>query len=389
MTRRYIDAHFGAGPEPARFIALVGDAELDEGNVWEAIADAALQGLGNVMWVVDANRQSLDRVIPGQKIKKLMEFFDGSGWHVVEAKYGSPAAGSVRSRRRRRAAPPHRRDEQRALPVAVRAARRRPPPRVPRRCRRIGPPLRRPTSPTTSSCRSSRTSGGHDLGLLLDSVPGVRRRHRSSERRVRLHGEGVGAADRRRSAQPRRTAVARTQIDELRAEIGLTTTTEWDRFDPRQSGGARGAAAGADINNPAPPPRPDPGARRRRRPRSEPSRSARRRRSDACSPGSASLPAVAERIVTLSPDVSVSTNLGGWINKFGVFHPEEQPDYLGADRLLRWQQGPTGRHIELGISEMNLFLALHALGLGHELHGEHLLPIGTVYDPFVCRGLDA
>jgi pyruvate dehydrogenase E1 component len=98
---------------------------------------------------------------------------------------------------------------------------------------------------------------------------------------------------------------------------------------------------------------------------------------------------VAERMVTLSPDVSVSTNLGGWINKFGVFHHQPQPDYLGPDRLLRWQQGPTGRHIELGLSEMNLFLALHALGLGHELHGEHLVPIGTVYDPFVCRGLDA
>jgi pyruvate dehydrogenase E1 component len=98
---------------------------------------------------------------------------------------------------------------------------------------------------------------------------------------------------------------------------------------------------------------------------------------------------VAERMVTLSPDVSVSTNLGGWINKFGVFHPEVQPDFLGSDRLLRWQQGPSGRHIELGISEMNLFLALHALGLGQELHGQHLVPIGTVYDPFVCRGLDA
>src|SRR6185503_182853 len=86
-TRRYIDAHFGARPH-ARFIALVGDAELDEGNVWEAIADPALQGLGNVTWIVDLNRQSLDRVIPGMKAKRLMQFFADSGWHVVEAKYG-------------------------------------------------------------------------------------------------------------------------------------------------------------------------------------------------------------------------------------------------------------------------------------------------------------
>src|SRR6185436_197283 len=90
---------------PSRFIALVGDAELDEGNVWEAITDPALQGLGNVMLVVDTNRQSLDRVIPDQKIKKIMEVFDGAGWHVVEAKYGAlltaaferPGGGALRA----------------------------------------------------------------------------------------------------------------------------------------------------------------------------------------------------------------------------------------------------------------------------------------------------
>src|SRR4249920_2488244 len=86
-VRRYVDAHFGARPR-SRFIALVGDAELDEGNVWEAIADPALQGLGNVTWIVDLNRQSLDRVIPGIKARRLMQFFEESGWHVVEAKYG-------------------------------------------------------------------------------------------------------------------------------------------------------------------------------------------------------------------------------------------------------------------------------------------------------------
>jgi pyruvate dehydrogenase E1 component len=85
----------------------------------------------------------------------------------------------------------------------------------------------------------------------------------------------------------------------------------------------------------------------------------------------------------------VSTNLGGWINKAGVFAPAAATDFLGEGRLLRWQQSPAGQHIELGISEMNLFLLLQALGFGHDLHGRHLLPIGTVYDPFVCRGLDA
>ena len=57
--------------------------------------------------------------------------------------------------------------------------------------------------------------------------------------------------------------------------------------------------------------------------------------------------------------------------------------------MLRWLPGPEGRHIELGISEMNLFMALGQFGLSYELTGQHLIPIGTVYDPFVCRGLDA
>ncbi|MFQ5557780.1 MAG: transketolase C-terminal domain-containing protein, partial [Acidimicrobiales bacterium] len=58
-------------------------------------------------------------------------------------------------------------------------------------------------------------------------------------------------------------------------------------------------------------------------------------------------------------------------------------------RLLKWAPGPGGRHIELGISEMNLFLLLGQLGLSHDQHGEVLLPVGTLYDPFVLRGLDA
>ncbi len=96
------------------------------------------------------------------------------------------------------------------------------------------------------------------------------------------------------------------------------------------------------------------------------------------------------RIVTVAPDVATSTHLGGWINRVGIFSPTEQPDYEGeGPRLLRWRESPAGRHIELGISEMNLFMAIGQLGLSYELIGQQLIPIGTVYDPFVCRGLDS
>ncbi|MEZ5298559.1 MAG: hypothetical protein R2697_20470 [Ilumatobacteraceae bacterium] len=87
--------------------------------------------------------------------------------------------------------------------------------------------------------------------------------------------------------------------------------------------------------------------------------------------------------------MSISTNLGGWINKTGVYSHVERDDHGGADRLLKWAPAPTGRHIELGISEMNLFMLLGQLGLSHDHHDEQLFPIGAVYDPFVLRGLGA
>ena len=99
-------------------------------------------------------------------------------------------------------------------------------------------------------------------------------------------------------------------------------------------------------------------------------------------------PQVAPYLVTTAPDVATSTNLAGFINRTGVFAPTEQRSW-SEDPMLQWAEGPPGQHIELGISEMNLFLLLGQLGLSWDLSGQPLLPVGTVYDPFVCRGLDA
>ena len=100
----------------------------------------------------------------------------------------------------------------------------------------------------------------------------------------------------------------------------------------------------------------------------------------------------AKRIVTTSPDVTVSTNLGGWVNRRGVFDRTEMEDRFKEQKIAstyRWSLSPQGQHIELGIAENNLFTLLAALGLSHSLFGERLLPIGTLYDPFIARGLDA
>src|SRR6185295_6797806 len=73
---------------PRRFIAMVGDAELDEGNVWEALGEDLLAGLDNVLWIVDVNRQSLDRVVSDAKARQLPAVFEAFGWRVIELRHG-------------------------------------------------------------------------------------------------------------------------------------------------------------------------------------------------------------------------------------------------------------------------------------------------------------
>jgi pyruvate dehydrogenase E1 component len=386
MARRYIDAHFGPRPS-TRFIALVGDAELDEGNVWEAITDPSLQGLGNVMWIVDANRQSLDRVIPGMKIKKLAEFFADAGWHVVEAKYGhklqaafaQPGGEILReyidgmSNERYQSLFALHGAELRAkflegAPKAVEKF--------------IADVVDDDIAPLVQNL------GGHDLSLLLDCYrecdlvndrPSVVFAYTVKGWGLPIAGDPLNHA----------ALLTVTQIDAFRSRVGLTLDNEFDRFAEDSDEDRVCRAVGEDINNQPVGPRPqlaipaEVGIAVGTKPMATQEVFGR------LLTGLGAISGVGERMITTSPDVSVSTNLGGWINKFGVFNSQVQPDYLGEDRLLRWSESPQGRHVELGISEMNLFLTLHAFGLGHELHGEHLLPIGTLYDPFVCRGLDA
>jgi pyruvate dehydrogenase E1 component len=101
---------------------------------------------------------------------------------------------------------------------------------------------------------------------------------------------------------------------------------------------------------------------------------------------------LASRIVTASPDVSVSTNLGAWVNRRGLFARAEKADLFRSEKIpstFNWDFSPKGQHIELGIAEMNLFILMSALGLSHAINGERLLPIATLYDPFIQRGLEA
>ena len=384
-VRRYVDAHFGPRPR-SRFVALIGDAELDEGNIWEAVADPATDGLGDVLWIVDVNRQSLDRVVPGVRIAQWKQQFSAAGWHVVEAKYGQalqaafaqPGGDSLR-------------DWIDAMPnehyqslFGLDAARVRErfldgaPAEVRQFCAGLG----------DAELASLVTDlAGHDIGSLLTAFTecDAEKDRPSVLFAYTIKGWGLPIAGNPRNHSALLTTA---QVDQMRERLGLTSATEWDRLDPMTLAGQWAAVRREHLARPpraahaAAVPVPDSTQLRAARPISTQEAFGR------ILVDLSRAEAVAPYLVTTAPDVATSTNLAGFINRTGVFSPVPRRAW-SEDPVLKWAEGPDGQHIELGISEMNLFLLLGQLGLAWDLSDQPLLPVGTVYDPFVLRGLDA
>ena len=384
VTRRYVDAHFGKRPH-SRFIALIGDAELDEGNIWEAVADPATDGVGNVMWVVDFNRQSLDRVIPGIRIAQWRAQFEAAGWHVVEVKYGSKLKkafsieGSESFKQWFDDIPNE--QYQSLYGQKIEDVRERFLDGAP-----IGVKEHLTQYSDAELFAILSDLGGHNLESLVETFllcDGVADRP-SVVFAYTVKGWGLPLAGdpRNHSAQ-----ISTTQIHELRSRVGLTLENEWDGFEPNSDVGQFLVKRSAALKRPI-----HTGEISAVIPIS----------TNVKSSGMVSTQEVFGRVlseisrdesirpylVTTAPDVATSTNLGGFINRTGVFHPQEVRRW-NEDPVLKWAEGPTGQHIELGISEMNLFMLLGMLGLSYDHSNQALIPIGTVYDPFVLRGLDA
>jgi pyruvate dehydrogenase E1 component len=392
LAHRYVLDHFGSATSK-RFIAVVGDAELDEGNVWEAILEESLAGLDNLLWIVDLNRQSLDRVIPGIRAARLKRLFAEHGWRVLEAKYGRQLKGLFAKPNGyllRQRIDEMSNEEYQAL------------------IRLQGAELRQrlTTFNATSSAEIATllrdipdaqlpgvlaNLGGHDLQELLDIFCDIE----SSQAQptvlfaYTIKGWGLPFAGHPLNHS---ALMNEEQIVALRSRLGIAPDDEWAAF-PSNSPAGQLCEETAHRLYPATPPKttlihPDSipqelgGANSSTTSTQESFGRLLVRLSEERD--------IAARVVTTSPDVAVSTNLAGWINKVGVYSHADQPDYeTEALRLLKWKPGPRGQHIELGISEMNLFLCLGMFGLSHELCGQPLIPIGTVYDPFVLRGLEA
>jgi pyruvate dehydrogenase E1 component len=395
LAARYLSDH-GAPARPERIIVMVGDAELDEGNVWEALAEEALARLANVLWIVDVNRQSLDRIVPDSRRRQLPALFQAFGWNVIELRYGSelqqlfgrPGGKRLRARLD-------------TMPYAEYQSLLRLPPAAARKALMTAPSGeidrsidRLLGSVEDEALRSTLGDlGGHDLALIIDALDAAKR-YRNGPSVILAHtikGWGLPMAG---DPMNHTALMTTTQIEELRASLGIVPGDEWAGFaigSPEATLIARLPAL-YERPTPATPVGMEPAALGDLPEALDETYAGAMSTQEAFGRvlGALARRPAGEAIVTVSADVAVTTHLAGWISRKGVYFPQAKPNYFAELALaVQWKESPAGQHIEIGIAEHNLFLLLGALGLTRELSGVPLLPIGTLYDPFVARGLDA
>jgi pyruvate dehydrogenase E1 component len=387
IARRYVDTAFG-GAGTGRQYSLVGDAELDEGAVWEAVLDPAVAELGEIVWIVDLNRQSLDRVVPNIAAGRLQGMFAAAGWQVLSLKYGQlleelcsrPGGDALRARIDDMPNPEY----QRLLRCDAEELRRRLPGSE-AGSETIAALIADLDDATLVAAVSN--LGGHDLRALDDAFAAIDDSRPTVIFAYTIKGYGLATQG---HPQNHSALLTEAQMKELASNLGADLTDPW-RAPAADSPAAQLSAKVAD---------------RLRRPGTDLSAVAAVPTDIGRTPsGSATTqaalgrvlldltrqaPEVARRLVTVSPDVSSSTNLGGWVNKVGVWSAAERHDWFSDDRetILHWRERPTGQHIELGIAEVNLVGLIGELGATWSRWGQPLLPIGVLYDPFVERALE-
>jgi pyruvate dehydrogenase E1 component len=395
IVQDYLLAHGLMGPErTGRMIALLGDAELDEGNIYECALEGAKHDLRNCWWIVDFNRQSLDATTAERMAARFCDIFGALGWEVIVLKYGRaleaafarPGGGALRGWIE---ACPN--DLYAALNYQGGAAWR----------ARImadlgaGSPakglLDAYDDPALAELMTN--LAGHDLGLLLDAFHAARGERPKFFIVYTIKGFGLpfqGHKDNHSGLMTIR------QMEALREAVGVPVGGEWERWAglPRPAPDYQAFLAATPFAAKSPPPEPPrvavPSGPAFPRPAGRQSTQVAFGKvlNDLARAGGP----LGDAMVTTSPDVTVSTNLGGFVNQRGLFARGERGDLFREAKIAsaqRWRMGPSGQHIELGIAENNLFLLLGALGLAGPLFGARLIPIGTLYDPFINRGLDA
>ncbi|MFV8243388.1 transketolase-like TK C-terminal-containing protein [Mycolicibacterium peregrinum] len=387
IARRYVDTQIGAAGKGRQY-SLVGDAELDEGAVWEAVLDNSVAELGEIVWIVDLNRQSLDRVVPNIAAGRLEAMFSAAGWQVINVKFGAQleslfdhsGGAALRTRILEMPNPEY----QRLLRCSAEELRE----RLPGKgigADQISTLIR--DLDDNALLAAIRNLGGHDLGALRaayaqidDTRPTVVIAYTVKGHRLPTQGH----------PQNHSSLLTVEQYEQFATELGMDPASPWQRFTTDSAPGALCATTAERLQREpvtlsTPPAVPlDTG----RTPSGTSSTQAALGR--VLLDLSRQAPDAAKRVVTVSPDVSSTTNLAGWLNKVGVWSPNERRNWFDDDpeTIMHWRERPTGQHMELGIAETNLVGLIGELGATWSRWGEPLFPIGVVYDPFVERALE-
>ncbi|MBI1494507.1 1-deoxy-D-xylulose-5-phosphate synthase N-terminal domain-containing protein [Halocynthiibacter styelae] len=393
IVQDYIQAKsWGKDQDMGRMIALVGDAELDEGNIYEALQEGWKNDLRNCWWVIDYNRQSLDGVVREGLFQRVEKIFDAFGWDVVRVKYGALQRAAFEEPGGEKL-----RDWIDNCPNQLYSA-----------LTFMGGAVWRERLMETLGDQGDVTAliakrsdaelaalmenlGGNCVATMADTFAAIDHDRPVCFLAYTVKGWGTPIAGHKDNHGG---LMNKTQMAAWQKHMGVAEGEEWDKyatitdrvaFDNTLRNApffSKGTRRYSDDVIDVP----------------ELSLTADREMStqmafgkilDDLSKGDSLL---AQRIVTTSPDVTGTTNLGPWVNRRKLFARAHQADTFKAENIpstAKWEFAPEGQHIELGIAEMNLFLLLAAAGLSHSIFGKRLIPIGTVYDPFVARGLDA
>lgn len=394
IIQDYISVKQFAPDRPlGRMVALVGDAEMDEGNVYECLQEGWKHGLRNCWWIIDYNRQSLDGVIREGLWERIEKIFDAFGWRVVRLRHGviqEAAFAEPGGERLKDWIEDCPNQLYSALTFQGGAAWR----------KRLMDEIGDQGEMTALLDRRSNDElaelmenlGGQCVETLAEAFAAAADDDRPTcFLAYTIKGWGTPLAGHKDNHAG---LMNPTQMAEFQRKMGVPEGQEWEPFatvDDQVSlqaylddvaffskGRRRYSDHAIDV------PRLDAA-----RDKAISTQAAFGKIMDSIAKSDSEL---AERVVTTAPDVTVSTNLGPWVNRRHLFARDKLDDTFQAERVpsaQKWRFRPDGQHIELGIAEMNLFLLLGAAGLSHSLFGTRLLPVGTVYDPFVARGLDA
>jgi pyruvate dehydrogenase E1 component len=395
LVQDYVTAHgWMTGRKSGRMVSLMGDAEMDEGNIYEALLEGWKHDVRNLWWVVDYNRQSLDAVVREGLWERFQDMFRGFGWEVVilrhgalqEAAFAEPGGAALKAW-----IEGCENQTYSALTFQGGTAWRK---RLMDDLGDQGPVTALLARRTDTDLSALMTNlGGHDLPALTRAFDAARGHDRPTLFLCyTIKGMGLPLAGHKDNHAGLMTPA---QMADLQSRMSLRQGHEWDKWEGVDAQVCEAtlraapffAASSRRLSAPkVPVPDRLPSLDLRTKPIS--TQMGFGLILNEIARGDSEL---AARIVTTAPDVTVSTNLGPWVNRRGLYARESMADTFKAERIpstFAWEFSPQGQHIELGIAESNLFLTLSALGLSHSINGVRLLPIGTVYDPFIYRGAD-